>query len=199
MSAVDHLIYAALWLSFALGHSILASETIKSAAKSTFGRGYRLAYNSVAVAHIGTVLLIGRLFLSDLEASFGLPLWLRGILIGVQIGGAIILVLALRQYDLGLFLGTKQVRDPTAGQTVEPLKTDGLNGWVRHPLYFGAHLLLWGGVSDPFTLATAVWASLYFWIGGRYEERRLVDLYGEAYRDYQKTVPFQLPWPRKSP
>ena len=199
MSAIDHLLYAALWLSFALGHSVLASATIKDATQSWLGHRYRLTYNVVAAVHIGLVLVIGRLFLSELDASFGLPLWLRGGMIGAQVIGAVILVLALRQYDLGLFLGTKQWRDPTAGQTVEPLNTGGLNSWVRHPLYFGAHLLLWGGVSDPFTLATAVWGSLYFWIGSRYEEKRLIALYGEDYRAYQQRVPSHLPWPRPNP
>lgn len=193
MSGVDHLYYAALWLSFAIGHSVLASATVKGATREWLGHRYRFVYNVIAVCHIALVLAIGRLFLSEFGDGFGIPLWLQSILIGVQVIGAAVLILALRQYDLGLFLGTKQLRDPQAQERLEPLKTDGLNRWVRHPLYLGAHMVLWGGVSDPFTLTTAVWGSLYFYIGGRYEERRLVGLYGDAYRDYQKNVPFQLP------
>lgn len=198
MSATDHVLYAGLWLSFALGHSLLASSVVKQATQGWLGSRYRFIYNCVALAHICLVLAIGRLFLSEPGSAFDLPMWLRTTMIAVQCGGALILVLALRQYDLGLFLGTKQLRDPNAGNTLEPLNTSGINGWVRHPLYLGSHLILWGAVSDPFTLATALWGSLYFWIGARYEERRLVALYGEAYRQYQKTVPFQFPGFQKS-
>ena len=54
--------------------------------------------------------------------------------------------------------------------------------------------MLWGLVDGEFALATALWASAYFWLGSRYEERRLVARYGDAYRDYRNRVPAFIPW-----
>jgi protein-S-isoprenylcysteine O-methyltransferase Ste14 len=39
-------------------------------------------------------------------------------------------------------------------------------------------------------------ATLYFWLGSLHEERRLMAEFGDAYRQYQRTVPPFLPWPR---
>jgi protein-S-isoprenylcysteine O-methyltransferase Ste14 len=193
MTVLDHLLYAFLWLSFGIGHSILAAASVKAALGRVFGRTYRFAYNVFAGIHIGAILVAGQYWLGADADAFGWSLWVQVPLWGLQALGLVILLMALRQYDMGLFAGTRQLRDPEAERRVEPLNVEGLNAWVRHPIYLGAHLLLWGGVSDGFTLATAVWGSLYLVIGARYEERRLVALYGDAYRAYQRDVAFLIP------
>jgi protein-S-isoprenylcysteine O-methyltransferase Ste14 len=75
----------------------------------------------------------------------------------------------------------------------EPLVTEGVHARIRHPLYAGAHLLLWGLVGDPLSLATATWGSIYLVIGTWCEERRLQGLYGAAYEDYRRRVPSLVP------
>ncbi|MEM6491456.1 MAG: protein-S-isoprenylcysteine methyltransferase, partial [Pseudomonadota bacterium] len=54
-------------------------------------------------------------------------------------------------------------------------------------------LLLVGLISDPFSAATAVWATLYFVVGAKLEERRLHARYGQAYADYAAATPFLFP------
>jgi protein-S-isoprenylcysteine O-methyltransferase Ste14 len=76
----------------------------------------------------------------------------------------------------------------------EPLRLDGLHRFVRHPLYTGVFLILWGRVDGDFELATAVWGSLYLLIGTWFEERRLVKLYDGSYVDYRRRVPAFIPW-----
>jgi len=49
MAAVDHLIYAVAWLSFAVLHSIVAADSVK--ARLPFGRSYRLIYIAFALLH----------------------------------------------------------------------------------------------------------------------------------------------------
>jgi len=120
---------------------------------------------------------------------------------GVSALGLLVLLLALRDYDLGRFAGTAQVRSCRRGTDEpedEPLHTGGFHAYVRHPLYTGAYLLVWGNAQDPLGLATAVWASAYLAVGTWFEERRLLALYGDAYARYRAKVPALIPWRGKA-
>ena len=175
MSLALHLLYAALWLSFGFGHSALADARAKARLKPIFRAGYRLAYNLFAVFHVLGVVAAGWWLLGD-GTPFAREGWLRALQGTASLLGAGVLGFALFGYDLGRFAGTAQLRASAAGKFLddeEPLRLGGLHRYVRHPIYSGAFLLLWGRIADEFSLATAVWASLYLWIGSRFEERRL--------------------------
>ena len=204
MSAVSflalHLLYAALWLSFGLGHSLLADARIKARLKPFFRAGYRLAYNLFAVLHVALVIGVGWWLLGD-GAAFDRAPALRVLQGTASLLGAGVFIVALFGYDLGRFAGTAQLRASAQGKFLddeEPLRLGGLHRYVRHPIYAGAFLLLWGRIEDEFSLATAVWASLYLWIGARFEERRLIARFGEAYVRYRNAVPAFVPWKGKA-
>jgi protein-S-isoprenylcysteine O-methyltransferase Ste14 len=59
-------------------------------------------------------------------------------------------------------------------------------------------MFLWGGATSSFGFWTALFASAYFIIGTKFEERKLVRLYGDAYRQYQESVSMYFPWKRMS-
>ena len=196
MSLAHHFLYALLWLSFGLGHSLLADARIKARLKPVFRAGYRLAYNLFAVAHIALVLGAGWWLLGE-GVPFDRAAALGALQIGASLLGAGVLLVALFGYDLGRFAGTAQLRAEAQGKFLddeEPLRLAGLHRYVRHPIYYGAFLLLWGRVADEFSLATAIWASFYLWIGARYEERRLIARFGESYARYRAAVPAFVPW-----
>ena len=177
MSIADHLIYALLWLSFGAGHSLLAGATMKR----IFGPGtYRLAYNAAAMVHLAVILMAGRLWLAGDSVAFDRSVWLVVAQWGLLAIGVAVLAIALRGESLG--------------DDNEPLRIDGLHRYIRHPLYAGMFPVLWGLADNEFSLATAVWATLYFWIGSRFEECRLVARYGDAYRVYRRRVPAFVPW-----
>jgi len=191
-----HLLYALLWLSFGLGHSLLADARVKARLKPYFRAGYRLAYNLFALLHIALVVAAGWWVLGD-GAPFARSGWLIAAQGVMALLGAGVLVQALLRYDLGRLAGTAQLRASAQNKFLddeEPLRLSGFHRYVRHPLYAGAFLLLWGRVADEFTLATAAWASLYLWIGARFEERRLLARFGEAYARYREQVPAFFPW-----
>ena len=50
-----HLIYAAAWASFGLGHSLLARDGFKRRFRPLIGAAYRIAYNAVAAVHLVAV------------------------------------------------------------------------------------------------------------------------------------------------
>ena len=184
--------YALAWASFGLVHSLLARGGGAALLCRVFGAGDRLAYNGIAAVHLLAVLLIGQMVLGD-RSDFALPEWLVwlqwcGLAFGLLVG-----LRALSSYDLGLFAGTKQLRGEAADED-EPLVTQGLHRYVRHPLYSALFLCLWGLADDPLSLATAIWGSLYTLIGTYFEERKLLALYGQAYADYRSQVPAFFPW-----
>lgn len=195
-TAAAHLIYALAWGSFGVGHSLLAGMRAKGMLMPALGAWYRLAYNLFAALHIGAVWLLGNWLLGD-ALPFPLPGTVRTALTVLSIFGVIVLLVALRGYDLGRLAGTTQIRNHRRGidePEDEPLRTDGMHAYVRHPLYAGAYLILWGHAQEPFALATAIWASAYLAIGTWFEERRLLELYGRDYQRYREKVPAVFPW-----
>jgi protein-S-isoprenylcysteine O-methyltransferase Ste14 len=171
-------------------HSILAAGSVK--ARLPFGRAYRLAYNGFAIITFGGVWWTGRALLGD-APPLAVPQYCALAGNVVMVAGAVIILVALFGYDGGRFLGTTQVKSAEAPED-EPLRTDGLHRYVRHPLYSGLFLILWGHAQTELAIATAVWASLYLLIGTWFEERRLIDRYGDAYRNYRARVPAYVPW-----
>ena len=191
-----HTVYALAWLSFGAGHSVLAGARAKGRLEPLLGAYYRLTYNLFATVHIALVWGFGGAVLGG-APSFALEPGVATALSGLSLLGWVVLVLALREYDLGLFSGLGPIRahrrgDPPFGD--EPLVTGGLHRFVRHPLYLGAHMILWGGATAEFGLATAAWGSLYLYVGARFEERALLSMHGEAYRVYRGRVPAVIPW-----
>ena len=172
--AIATLLYGAGWLSFALGHSLLAGERLKK----WFGAGYRLGFNVIAIVH-GAVICVGGWMLFDGAATPSMA----PMALAVHVAGWTGMGIALRDYDLGRFFGWAQIRAARAGEVwdqPEPLSTRGLHRYVRHPLYVFAFMVLWSAAGNPFGLATALWASLYLVVGSKIEERRLLTRYGEA-------------------
>ena len=193
-----HLIYALGWLSFGLVHSALSASNLKHRLEPVFGAYYRLSYNLFAVIHIGAVWLFGK---TALDATpFALEPGIETALTVIRWLGIVVLVLAIREYDLGRFSGLSQIRAHRSGRKDpgdEALVLSGLHRFVRHPLYLGAYMILWGGAGNEFGLATAVWGSLYLAVGARHEENALLALYGEAYAEYKRRVPALIPRPAR--
>ena len=80
----------------------------------------------------------------------------------------------------------------------EPKPAFVINGpyrWVRHPLYFSILLLIWfcPDLTLDRLLANTLWTA-WIWIATHWEERDLQSDFGDAYRQYQKSVPMLIPW-----
>lgn len=187
---------AFFWTVYFTLHSLLATTWLKEAVARRYpqvARFYRLAYNQVSVW--GFLLIIR--YQSQLpEMRLFTPPGLVGALAWGLLGaGVATAVAALRGYDLGEFAGWAYVRAGTEAANV-PLRTGGLNGLVRHPLYLGLLLGLLGFWLLSPTDIRAVFVGCnvaYLLIGTRLEERKLVQRFGAAYARYQARVPQLLP------
>jgi protein-S-isoprenylcysteine O-methyltransferase Ste14 len=184
-------------------HSLLASLTAKARARRLLGQRaadgvYRLAYNLVSVVTFLPVMVLAAL-LPD-RPVYQFPLWLMAITVPVQLLAALAAGVVLWRVDLPRFLGLRQLSRWLAGEP-EPrdrprLYTGGIYGWVRHPLYSLSLLVIWlAPVMTANVLAFNLGATLYFWIGSIFEERKLVAEFGQAYREHQRRVPRLVPWP----
>lgn len=191
-----NLVYALAWLGFGCGHSLLAGTWSKQRLRPFLGAFYRVAYNAFATVHLVLIWSFGHWIFDD-QIPFDFPIKLQRSLFVLYIFGWLIMLLGLRGYDLGRLVGIRQVRDQLSGiegTEDEPLRLDGLHRYVRHPLYSGAFLILWGRATTELELATAIWASMYLVIGSWFEERRLLRLYGAEYERYRSRVPAFVPW-----
>lgn len=202
-------VYTLLWVLFGVLHTWLAGSSAKQLFEPSLGRHYRLTYNLVATLHTVAVLLIGLWLFRD-YSNYDLPFAVDALRLLLLIAGMVVLIVSLKQYDLGSFAGLKQLgkhrqdnrqenrqeeqQDDMNDLAVEPLQTSGIHRFVRHPLYSALFLLLWGMVDSPFGLMTAVLASLYLVIGTYSEERKLLELYGVSYQVYRQHVPAFIPW-----
>ncbi|MDH7482851.1 MAG: isoprenylcysteine carboxylmethyltransferase family protein [Armatimonadota bacterium] len=88
-------------------------------------------------------------------------------------------------------------------QKNKQLAIDGPYALTRNPLYFGSFLLGVGGV-----MAVRAWLLLVIYIIGfaifylptiRKEEKDLLAIFGDEFREYQKQVPAFFPWKPRLP
>lgn len=198
MSPAQIALLAASWLAYGALHSLFASLAAKRLVARRFPRamrGYRLAFNVVAV-----VLLVPPLWLT-LHWE-GAPLWqwrggwgwLADGLALAALGG---IVGSARAYGLGEFAGTAQWRSRDAGVVVDRgvFRVSPLHRYVRHPWYALALVILWTRDMDAARLVSTLCVTLYFVVGLRLEERKLLALHGEAYARYRRRVNALVPWP----
>ena len=187
--------YASAWFLFALAHSLLARPAIQEKLEVFLGRWYRIFYNVFASITILAVLYAGSHLLNGTTLTLFENTFFTGIMNGIRLTGLIVLTVSLTSYDIGRFIGITQVMtgERLSSTTNEPLQKRGLNQWVRHPLYTGAFLTLWGGAISLFDIWTAIWGTLYLVIGTKFEERKLVRIYEDEYLEYQKEVPRYFP------
>ncbi len=179
-------------------HSALASNAAKAFAARLVGqiacqRYYRLFF--VLAAVITTLPVLTLVPLLPDRAIYRIPAPWVYLTISIQVLAAIALLVGVLQTGAMPFLGLKQILAPDpAGAAPEKLVISGLYRWVRHPLYTAALLFLWfAPVMSWNLLALNIGFSTYLLVGTIFEERKLVEQFGEAYQQYRKRTPRIIP------
>ena len=188
---------AVCWGLYFAVHSVLASFWVKTwvaERRSGWMRGYRLFFNLTAL-----LLLLPPLGLTFywrgpyLWQWTGLGAWLANGMALLALAG---FAWSLRYYDGSEFLGLRQWRlGLISVRDQERFQISPLHRFVRHPWYSLGLVLVWSRDMDPALLTSALLISLYFLVGSRLEERKLLVYHGEAYRRYRERVPALLPSP----
>ncbi len=87
-------------------------------------------------------------------------------------------------------------------QTGNTLIITGIHRHVRHPLYAGTFLFIWGlFILMPYTslIISNFIITCYTLIGIRFEEEKLLREFGPHYEEYKKRVPKIIPSFKPSP
>lgn len=177
---------------FGLQHSGVSALKVKERIIDKWGKeGYSKIFT------VTSVLTLGAAFLSMnfwnwlyfiLEPNLIQPiLFILGII--AMISGMIIAAKASKVISVSTVADMRTDRKPE-------LITGGLYAYTRHPLYL-ATILAFGSIAliypFPIVFIFVFCMILYTLIGAYFEERKLVNHYGEEYLEYRKRVGFILP------
>lgn len=189
--------YILAWCAYFALHSLLASLRCKRAIaawRPAWVPLYRLTYNLLALLLLLPLMANGwQLHGAPLWVWSGIWGWLADAILLAAIVG---FFFSLRGYDGMEFVGLRQWQ--RGEQRVEEegaLHISALHRYVRHPWYTLALVMIWSRDMDPVSLITALMITLYFFVGSRLEERKLLIYHGDAYRRYRERVGGLLPLP----
>lgn len=156
----------------------------------TFYRYYRLVYSLFAGATLALLLY----FQVTIDSPFLFSFWIRfPLALILLIPGIIIMWISIYGYFYELS-GLQAIREIIPKQR---LQQEGLHKYIRHPLYLGTLMFVWGLFLWQPLLAHLLACSIitiYVLIGIKLEEKKLYVEYGNAYKDYASKVPKLIPW-----
>ncbi len=194
-----HFILAFLWVIFCVLHSLLASVRTKQTLSGTMGKSfkhYRLFYTVFAFINLGVVVY----YQLKIESPFVfVPTTLSAIagwVIGIS--GLVIMAVCIKKYFLSLS-GLKSLFQEKPGTV---LMLNGIHRFVRHPLYAGTFMAIWGGFLIlpilSLLIANGI-ITVYTLIGIELEEAKLEAEFGLDYKSYKQKVPKLFPGLRFKP
>src|SRR5512135_66468 len=196
----DIVLLSFCWIAYFALHSTLASLAIKrrvAAARPQLMPYYRLTFNMLA-----SLLILPILWLTYRDPGPALWRW-QGATAWLANGLALAALcgfwLSLKSYDMQKFLGLRQLQHHIRKvEDQEHFHLSPFHRYVRHPWYFFGLVLVWTRDMHVTTLLSCVMITLYFIVGSRLEEKKLLVYHGDTYRRYMARVPGLLPLPWKS-
>lgn len=190
------LVFILYFAGFTVVHSIFATDYIKKIAEKLLGKGfrfYRIIYTFLSFITFAPALIVWFNYSSQTPVIYTLPEWMLPFSYLILATGLGLFVYALFQTDLREFIGIKQVQD-SVGENKPVLITNGAYGFVRHPLYTGGIIVLFGKMGMTMLDLTAVsLISVYLIIGAFIEEKRLLSVFGDEYKQYMQEVSMFIP------
>ena len=183
-----------LFTVFAAHHSVFARTSLKAAVRAAVSP----ALERTLYTWISSLLFIAVCWgwqpVPGLLYSISSPWHWLGY--ALQVGGLVITAVGARALDVLDLAGVRQVLTaqpaPAEARHV-PLQSSGVYGFVRHPLYFGWALLVFGAPHMTATRAVfAIVSTAYLAVAIPWEERGLVETFGREYVAYQKRVRWKM-------
>jgi protein-S-isoprenylcysteine O-methyltransferase Ste14 len=159
--------------------------------KEWVGSFYRLLFNVFAIVSLVLVLI---LIPHTNDAT--IVEW-RGPLVAIQaiVWSVALLIwcVSIRSLSTKSFWGLDAFGRKHADHARGQLVTWSIYSVIRHPGYLAGLMLLWTRDLTGTDLVTNAVLSLYLIVGAKIEERRLLNKYGNQYRQYMARVPGFIP------
>ncbi len=191
---LNHIIIALLWMEYGLLHSVLAGLRVKAFFKKRLGKGfkhYRLGYTLFAFAGLAAIVLFQ--FTVHSKDVFSPTLFSKIVGAVITVSGFTLMLICIKKY----FMSLSGLRSLLQEEVYTELIISGVHRYVRHPLYSGTFLAIWGlFVVFPtwsLLISNAV-ITIYTLIGIGLEEKKLVMDFGDQYKRYQQQVPKLIPY-----
>ena len=198
---IDIVIITLLFSLFALSHSILASSKTKNLLVEKIGEKiafYRLFYNISSLFlfyFIYTIFPKPNAVIYDLQFPFDIMIFV------VQIFAIFGFIWGASKINLLEFFGIAQINrymenNYNSDELDEKMELviEGPFRYSRHPIYlFSILFLVFRPTMDLFYLVFLINMLVYFYVGSYFEEKKMVDFFGNQYSDYQRTVPRLFP------
>lgn len=189
----NHVLLAFIWTLYGILHSVLADLAVKNFFQKNMGRlfiYYRLFYN--IFAFLGLAAIICFQLSMKTKVLFAPTLFTKITGAILASAGLLLMVVCIKKY----FAGLSGVKNVAKDDKQPQLIVSGVHRFVRHPLYLGTFVFIWGSfLSYPY-LSLAISNSvitLYTLFAIRLEEKKLVLLFREQYTAYQRKVPKIVP------
>ena len=195
MFTISHMWLIIYWILYCALHSVLASSIVKRVIERYTGRYYR--YYRIFYSLFASITLI---VLLAYQFSFENNILIKRSAVFIIISiffiipGIILMSISIYKYffhlsGIDVFFKTRRAETN--------LQVQGVHRYVRHPLYLGTLLLVWGlwflWPAIHHLIACGV-ITLYVFAGIHWEEKKLLQSFGQQYRDYAKNVP--MLWPK---
>ena len=177
-----------LFSLFAAHHSLMA----RTGAKAWITRQLPPAFERSAYVWISSLLFFEVCFLWQPVAGvlYSVPWYLSWLFYAVQLAGLALTIRAAAMLDFLELAGIRQIYG-TARSTV--FAADGPFGLVRHPIYLGWLLMVFGAPHMTMSrLLFAIISSAYLVLAIPWEEKSLEEQFSTRYRFYQQQVPWRL-------
>ena len=178
------------FLFFAVFHSILAMDHAKNKAEKLMGKGYRyyrLIYSIISFPLIIPAFWVWASSSKSSPLVYAIPDNLYPLVILVRLCAIGLFGYAALQTDVLEFIGIKREKKKS-------LITRGSYAIVRHPLYLAGILILITNMRmTQIDLLATLLISGYFVTGAFIEEKRLLSVFGEEYRQYKQQVSMFIP------
>lgn len=195
------LIDGALLLVFAVQHSAMARQSVKARITRVISPGIERTTYVMATNAVLALLFWQWRPIGGMLWAFGDGTTAASVLRAVNLGGwalAFVATFLINHFEL---LGLQQVYAHARGvQLSAPtFREPYLYRWIRHPLYLGFLIAFWATPMMTWGhLLFAIAATGYILVAIQFEERDLIRLFGERYREYRRRVPMLLPRPGSS-
>ncbi|BHH85210.1 NnrU family protein [Desulforhopalus sp. 52FAK] len=180
-------------------HSLLIDPTVAGYCKERLGvrsTYYRLLYNLLSILTLVPLLVVG--LYDKGPVVFSWSGWIIGVRFVLFAIALCCFLAGAKGYNMQYFLGFQQIRDGKEQLLLgdsQSFSESGIFGVIRHPWYLGTLLFVWSmyGVYYQKNFAVAVILTIYLVVGTLLEERKILSVYGDRYRDYQNRVSMFVP------